>query len=174
MPETSNSINCADSKTVEELYSELRPFALSKTEYITGSMDIAQDIVHDVFVKLWQKKLSFPSKRAMYSWVYASCHNAAIDFLRAKNRTSKLTTVMNIDDVQDPKNIQERLVNKRFLEGILSLISEREGVVLAYKAIDGLTIKEISELMNVSEKTVKRDLAEVQQKLDHLRSHLDE
>lgn len=174
MGEACKTISCFDRGTVAEVYEELRPFALSKTEYLVGNLEVAQDIVHDVFVRLWQMRLTFPSKRAVYSWVYASCHHAGIDYLRSKARTARLASADCLDRICDPKNSTDRVVNRQFVEQILGVLNEREALILAYKYVDGLTIKEMAELMTISERTIKRTLAHIQDKLIHLRSQSHE
>lgn len=168
------TIECSNPDTVAELYHELRPYALSKTEYMTGHMDIAQDIVHDVFVRLWQKKPSFSSARAAYAWIYASCHNAAIDYLRSSRRAALYSSDVALVAVSNPRTPQDRAANREFLVAIFDRLNRRETEVLAYRLIDGLQLKDIALLMGISEKTVQRTIGALQEKIDDLRGDFDE
>lgn len=164
-------IKCKVSTEMSALYKQLSPYAISKTRYITGDDASARDIVQDVFEKLWQRELEFPDIKMAYQWVYTSCHNAAIDHLRKDRR--KIRIESNLIDVNfvTPLTPQDRLANRQAFESILNHLSERQGLILGYIIIDGLSQKEIASLMKVSEKTIQRDVAAMNQRVESLRGH---
>ena len=54
------------------------------TKYIKRE-DIAEDLVQDLFVSLWEGHHVFPSQAALRSFLYISLKNAALDYLKHLN-----------------------------------------------------------------------------------------
>jgi RNA polymerase sigma-70 factor (ECF subfamily) len=142
---------------IEELYRQVGPYALSKTIYLLGQRDVAEEVVQEVFLKLWQNPKSFESIRQAYTWVYTSCHNAAIDYLRARRTAAQArSTIEGILKV--PESPEARVANRQLLDGIWGQLSERDVAIVAYRYIDGMQIQAIARLLDVSDKTVQRAL----------------
>lgn len=165
-----HSLDCSDPKILTELYQKLTPLAVSKTEYITGETSVAQDIVQETFVKMWQQRLVFPSLAAAYSWAYKACHNAAIDYLRSHKYRLTHQRQAILEEPRLVRSAEDRLLNRSLLLAVIAQLNEREGQILAYQIIDGLSHREIARLLDISEKTVQRDCLALQRKLVALRS----
>lgn len=149
---------------VDALYREAGPFALSKTTYLVGRRDIAEEIVQEVFLKLWQKQLRFSDARHAYAWIYAACHNAGIDHLRSRRRATLSSQRLTSIDLKPPESAADRTANQQILAQLMARFSEREARIVAYRFIDSLPLKSIAEMMGLSEKTVQRALLDIQKR----------
>ena len=76
-------VDSGDAKDLGELYLKAGRAAIAKTAALIGNRQAAEDIVQDVFSRLWSARLRFPSQRAGFFWIYKSCHRAGIDYLRS-------------------------------------------------------------------------------------------
>src|SRR4029077_9159028 len=74
---------CSDKATIERLYAKMVRAAIAKAASIVRRQDLAAEIAHDTFIKLWQSGGRFPNEKAVYAWIYKTCHRAAIDHLRS-------------------------------------------------------------------------------------------
>lgn len=164
-------LNCRDPEILTKLYEELRPYALKKCQYLLVDIGSSQDIVQDVFEKLWCAPITFANIAAAYQWIYKSCHNAAIDRLRTTKRRGEILEATKTFLFPEPKTPQDRLANRETLVKVLEHLSDREAIVLSYIVIDCLAYHEIATLMEVSVKTIQRLMVAVEQKLSGLRSH---
>lgn len=167
--ELNDEIDCSATAVVGRLYQELGPFAVSKTEYLVGDLATAKDIVHDVFEKLCRRPMKFPGRNDAYRWIYRCCHNAGIDFLRTRKRRGE--SLSNLKDIlfPEPKTPQDRLANQQTLAEVISHLDQRQSRILAYLVVDGLSHKVTAELLEVSEKTIQRSLAEIDKKILQIR-----
>ncbi len=163
-------LDCRNPEVLTELYEELRPYALKKCQYLLADINSAQDIVQDVFEKLWCSPVIFPDIASAYQWIYKSCHHASIDRLRTSKRRGELLAINKSLLFPEPKTPQDRLANRETLVKVLGHLSDREAIVLAYVVIDGLAHHEIAVLMDVSVKTIQRTMVAMEQKLAGLRS----
>lgn len=169
VPDPQLTFDCSDGKVLTALYEQLRPYALKKCQYMLGDVGTAQDIVQDVFMRLWRAPITFPSIAAAYKWVYKSCHNAAIDRMRSTKRHDAFAELEWSLPSSHAVTPQERMINRERAETVLHLFSEREAAVLMYTAIDGLSHREIAELMDVSIKTIQRTVGAIEETLATLR-----
>lgn len=146
------------------IYTELAPYAIGKTVKIIGDEERAKDIVHDCFLRLFNGDADFPHKKAIYRWVYQSCHNAAIDHLRS----GFVRTSVAVDDAPEPVAHDEpfaAVAYAQVLQKLFASLSERDAQVFCYHYLEGLKIREISELIDASMRTISRSLTESKKRL---------
>lgn len=57
---------------------------------IVKEQELAEDVLQDAFIKIWQNFESFDSaKGRLYTWLLNICRNSAIDALRSKEEKAK-------------------------------------------------------------------------------------
>jgi len=117
----------------------------------------AEDVVQETFIKVFQKLETFKENSGLYTWIYTIALNLSRDRLRKKqdNLTLEDDLVGN-NDVEShvEMNIDRAILRKELFE-INSLY--REVLVLFY--FEDLSIKEISNLLNEKEGTIKSKLS---------------
>ena len=117
-----------------------------------GSRADAEDIVQDVFLKLFRSSESLSSVRNVKHYLIRSISNACKDFHRRKQDIlplEKAEREMVSDD--DLKMYEEYLRITAFARTLPP--EQRE--VLYMKCIDGLKFREISDILDIPEATVK-------------------
>lgn len=117
----------------------------------------AEDVVQETFIKVFRNIDSFRENSGLYTWIYTIALNLSRDRLRKKKDMLTLEDerVGNNDvECEVEKGIDRELLRKE-LFSINSLY--REVLVLFY--FEGLSIKEISNLLNEKEGTIKSKLS---------------
>lgn len=121
----------------------------------------AEDIVQDVFIKIYKKIGSYNPEQSFKTWVYAIATNTVYDFLRAKRVKKELLTLD--DDVhpfetEDPSDTYQILETSLDLELGLAKIKPayRTIVLLFYK--EELSCEQIAEMLTMPVGTVKTNL----------------
>jgi RNA polymerase sigma-70 factor (ECF subfamily) len=163
----SGELDCTRADAVSELYELVGRTAALKAAKIVGRMDVALEIVQEVFLKLWKAQLRFPDRKAAFVWVYRCAHNAAIDHLRlAVNRHDDL-------DAAPPSALavlpDASLEARELIMLATGRLNERELQIVVYQLVDGMSQGEIAEVLGVSRKTVVRDWQKIDEKLTALR-----
>ena len=119
----------------------------------TNNISVAEDLAEDTFVKLVIKKPRFAGKSSFKTWLYAIGRNVAIDYLKKEGKIKKLP----LEDLLELKNedadlerelLKEEAGRKLHMELKRLPIEYRQVLWLRY--FDGLTNKEISEVMKKS------------------------
>ena len=120
---------------------------------ICGGREL-DDLVQEAFIKLWRGLRSFRGGSTLKTWVYRVTVNVAFDYLR-KNRPTfeehHTDDLPNRDSATSPE--YKDLVTK----GLLGLSAEHRAV-LVLNVFEGLTMEEMSNVLDISVGTVKSRL----------------
>lgn len=89
-----------DRDALAELYDNLSRPLYSTARHILNDAAEAQDVVHDVFLSLWENAASFDSGRgAAFSWAVTLTRNRSIDRLRTRSNRARLLGSSIPDDL---------------------------------------------------------------------------
>ena len=131
----------------------------------------AQDLMHDIMVKILTNLEKFKGTSDFSFWVYSITYNSCMDFLRKKKR--KITTEVGdssdfsdipADEIESENRILKELRLDQ-LERLFVELSTQEKVVLLMRYQDGKGLKEIAKVLKISESAVKMRL---KRSRDHL------
>ena len=124
---------------------------------LVGNAAIAEEIVGDVFLNVWQHAASFQSRCEVTTWLLTIARHKAISLLRRRSET-QLTDAM-ADAVPDPHADAETLVDdadrRKLIRGCLARLSplHREIIDLVY--YHEKSIEEAAQILGVPKGTVK-------------------
>ena len=121
------------------------------------------DIVQDVFIKVWKKLASFDVEKSQFkTWIFIIARNTITDYLRKKKMVSfsSLDKEENFEDtIEDemilPDEALERLQDKEMLDKILNELKDEYKTVLTLYYQEDMTFKEIGEVLGKPLNTVK-------------------
>jgi RNA polymerase sigma-70 factor, ECF subfamily len=133
---------------------------------MTGSRADAQDVVQDVFLRLWQRPDAWRPGEAQFStWLYRVVVNRCLDL----KRRPKGTDLDSVEEPQDPDaNAEDSLLDaerNRALDSAVNQLPERqrEAIVLTYTA--GLRNAEAATAMEISVKAFEALLVRAKREL---------
>jgi RNA polymerase sigma-70 factor (ECF subfamily) len=136
---------------------------------MTGSRADAEDVVQDVFLRLWLRPDSWRPGQAMFStWLYRVVVNRCLDL----KRRPKGTDLDSIEEPQDPDvNAEDGMLaaeRSRALDGAVNRLPERQraAIVLTYTA--GLRNAEAASAMDISVKAFEALLVRAKRELRDL------
>jgi RNA polymerase sigma-70 factor, ECF subfamily len=153
-----------DREALAELYDNLSRPLYATARHILNDAAEAQDVVHDVFLSLWENAKSFDSGRgAAFSWAVTLTRNRSIDRLRTRANRARLLGNSIPDDLgygnesgdlegSSRAELGDRAVAVRAAMAELPAEQQR-ALELAF--FSGLTQKEIAEKLSEPIGTVK-------------------
>lgn len=171
--EIGRALAAADADALALLYDRYAAIAYSVAVRVLGDAALAEDIVQESFLKVWNNASSFdPSRGSLRAWLLTLVRNRAIDQLRG--RAAHERRELEIDSPaatrtaakeSDPSEaISMSLERDAVTEALSRLPSEqRQAVELAYYG--GYTLREIAEISKVPMSTVKGRLRLALEKL---------
>ncbi|MCB0422822.1 MAG: RNA polymerase sigma factor [Bdellovibrionales bacterium] len=163
-----------DERTVTMLYRKLGPAALSKTWHIVLRRDVAEEVVQETFAKMWKQGVQFDSLRSAYSWVYKTCTNAAVDYLRKKGHQEGVLVEGTSEEEDREMSPVDRVALGELMQLLIQVLNKQESSYFILQHVEGLQHGEIAEVLGVSRRTVLRLQQRVDKKLAKVRGERDE
>jgi RNA polymerase sigma-70 factor, ECF subfamily len=137
----------------------------------TGRPHLAEDLIQDIFVKVYRSAQTFDPTRKFRPWLYSIAANRARDALRSASRLGK-QIVVHHDDADGhvslenllpgaPSPPDQELIAQETTQRVKQALKEmpeplREILVLAY--YDQISYKEIADILEIPLGTVKSRL----------------
>lgn len=129
--------------------------SLQKQAYaFTRSRQDAEDIVQDIYVKLWQQRPQLASVENIEGWLYRVVRNRCIDYCR-RRQLQKL----NCDPLTQDQQVTKPTADlHRVFTQAESRLSPRQLQVFRMYQYQGLEKKQIAKICSLSLSTVKQHL----------------
>ena len=129
---------------------------------------LAEDLLSEVFLDVWRHAASFEARSSVSTWLLAIARYKALS-ARRRRTDAELdeATVSTVPDIADDPEVTLQKKNRaEALRQSLLRLSHREVIDLAY--YHGKSVKEIAEIVSISEATVKTRMFYARRKLAEL------
>jgi RNA polymerase sigma-70 factor (ECF subfamily) len=141
---------------------------------ILKNEDEANDIVQEVFVKIWESRAKLGDYQLLNSYIFTIAYNNSINLIRKRINSNKyLDHLKNASVIQiSPAAISDIEFNElnNQAEKLIANLPERQKQVYLLHREDGLTYAEIAERLNISKNTVENHMVKA---LKYLRKNMD-
>ncbi len=144
-----------DSFSVDELYDCFYNELVLWADTILHDMGMAEDLVQDFFVRLWEKKLHENLKRErVRSYLYVSVRNMAVRKLKDQSRVERIPDIAFVESVwEDEDMTHEDVVNQ--VMRALDELPPRSREVLECVHLKNMKYADVAEMLGISVATVK-------------------
>ncbi|MDX5321427.1 MAG: RNA polymerase sigma-70 factor [Bacteroidota bacterium] len=140
-----------------KLYDRYRPILLGIALSYTGNKASADDLVQDVFEKLWLNRSSLAIED-LRAYLFGMIRNRSIDWYRKQKPDVSLEEAMNrLSDAENDAAIVEKETGKQVEELIRALSPQCRTVFLLVR-FERMKYREVAELLSLSEKTVENHM----------------
>jgi RNA polymerase sigma-70 factor (family 1) len=123
---------------------------------------IAQDVVQEVFLKLWFERNNINESKALEAWLYTVAKHNILNKLRKIASDWKAIDNLSYTQLETIDNTDFKLIDKdykRYLELALSHLSDQQKMVFRLSREEQLTYVQIGQKMGISPLTVKTHLS---------------
>lgn len=133
----------------EKIYKVNSKYVYNVALGMLRNRDEAEDIMQNVFIKLFENFGSFRGDADIKTYLYRMTVNRTIDYMRSQTlRSNKLETI----EQPEPKRSDSGV---SMLDSLLDKLSPELKTPILLAEIGGFSYKEISEIMNINLGTVK-------------------
>lgn len=147
-------------RTVFDFYKE--PFH-SAAFRMTRSATIAEEIVQEVFISLWNNRRHIADARNPESYLVKILHNSIYAHFRKLVLDKQLKKNIAAENIQVDENPVEQLLlakeNREFLDTVISRLPPQQQLVYRLSKQEGLSREEIAVKLNISPNTVRNHLS---------------
>jgi RNA polymerase sigma-70 factor (ECF subfamily) len=155
-----------DKDAYEELVRRHQQRVLAVASGILRRHEDVEDIAQQVFVKAYFSLKRFDGRAAFSTWLYRITLNECWDLLR-KKKVRPLLYESDLSEEQAQRvasaensegagpDIRQRLETQQRVERLLAGLDERDRLMLMLKEVQGFSIEEIAEVLELNANTVK-------------------
>ena len=123
--------------------------------YRSGDQDLSGDIAQNVFMKVWTKKIEIASGN-IKSLLFKMATEEFISHIRRKKVEKEYTESIDLRLIREPDNNDDLLEKKVLFQKALNQLPEKQKTALLMSKMQGLTHKEIAEVLNLSQKAIEK------------------
>jgi len=131
---------------------------------ISHSRVDAEEIVQDIFLKLWENRAHLSRVSYPRNYIYTMARNRALDHLTSIARNKKAIEAI-YDSITGANNTTEELLqaqeSQQLIYKALAQLPEKKQTIFWLSRRDGLSHQEIAQRMNMSVQTVKNNLTDI-------------
>ena len=142
---------------MDHYYAKLCVYALG----LTKDQFKAEDIVQEVFLKLWAKRTKLSTEFSIKNYLYKSVYNEFVDQYRKNKKISAIEEehVRSLSAIVEDHNDEEinRLI--AIVKNEIELLPIKCKTIFIMAKLEGLTYNEIAEFQQVSFRTVENQMA---------------
>jgi RNA polymerase sigma-70 factor (ECF subfamily) len=155
-----------DKEAFEELIRRHRQRVFAVAGGILRKREDVEDIAQQVFVKAYFALKRFDQRAAFSTWLYKITVNECWDLLR-KKKVRPLVYESDLSEEQARQvfssaekksggpDVSERLEARQRVERLLAGLEDRDRLMLILKEVEGFSIEEIAEVLDLNANTVK-------------------
>lgn len=152
-------IATSDQSAFRQLFTIYSKKLIQFAASIVKSSDAAREIVDEVFIKIWRNRTTAASIQNLRVYLYTATKNTALNYLatRARENIAEPFDFFAVQLSDEGPSPEKQLINTELLRKIQGAIEElppRCKMVFKLVREDGLSYKEVGQVLNISPKTV--------------------
>ncbi len=155
-----------DREAFKELYDLYHRRLTLKLVYLLKSEELAQDVLQDIFVKIWEIRDTIEPKGNFGGLLYTMASNLVKNVFRKsiydqlmRNEFAKNDSYSPFEDIDDASNA------KTVLNMALDKLTPRQREVYCMHKLEGLSYREIGKLLNISDSAINHHIQQANKQL---------
>ncbi|MBL7140490.1 MAG: RNA polymerase sigma factor [Planctomycetes bacterium] len=165
-----------DTKALDDLFRRHRDAAYGIAYRLVGSREDALDVVQESFIHVMRGIEGFRGQSSFRTWLYRIVTHAALDYRRYRShRRAESLDAENAPEPaaegptqQTPPEEAAEHDLRRAIDEALANISEKNRAALVLYAMEGMSYKEVAEVLGISVGTVMSRIFNARQRLREL------
>jgi RNA polymerase sigma-70 factor (ECF subfamily) len=153
----------SDQRAYTELFNQFAPALIRFCNSWVADEQVAEEIVSDVFIRIWQRRETLDQIENLKLYLYISVRNFAINYLKSKKKQAaflldEIAEKCEPTDAQTPYHILVFNQLKSEIQREIELLPPQCSLIFSLAKNEGLKVKEIADLVQLSPKTIENQL----------------
>ena len=153
-----------DRNAFDELVDRYEGPLFSAAYRITGSVEDAMDATQNAFVNAYEKLHTFDPSYRFFSWIYRIAVNQSLNLVGRRRGQQSINEGAPTED-RNPADVFDSTEVRGQIKRALLELEPHYRTVIVLKHLEGFSYREIGELLEIPEKTVKSRLFTARQRL---------
>jgi len=151
-----------DRNAFRELVGNHRKKVIKTAFYFTQNMEDAEELAQDIFMETIESIKHFRKSSSLSTWIYRITVNKSLNLVRKNKRKKIFSSLEDLfskkseargKDLPDPSHSSTKLEEnerRELLSRSIQSLPENQRITFILSKYDGLSYKEIAEVMNIS------------------------
>lgn len=138
---------------------------------ITRNHEQTNDVLQNVFVKVYQNLPKFQRNSTLYTWMYRIAYNETLNFLEKEKRRSGIDVDSPLLEILSGHAILDSLDSEKIwnlLQSAITQLPEKQALVFQLRYFEELPYSEISTKLGTSEGALKANFHHARQKIQEI------
>ena len=154
----------SDQRAYTELFNRFAPALIKYCQGWVADNQVAEEIVSDVFIRIWQRRETLDQIENLKLYLYISVRNFAINHLKSKKKQAAFVLdepAENAEpsDNQTPYQILVFNQLQKEIQREIESLPPQCSLIFSLAKNEGLKVREIADLVQLSPKTIENQLA---------------
>jgi RNA polymerase sigma-70 factor (ECF subfamily) len=159
--DTMNQLSFSDLRSFEELFRQYYQMLCSYAFRFVNDYDTAEEIVQDLFYKLWEKRDELQINLSVKSYLYSAVHHRCLKYIEHRNVETKYRNYYLLHESEidnEPQNATGIHELQGIIDQTLDSLPDRCSKIFRLSRFEGLKYHEIALKLSVSIKTVEANM----------------
>lgn len=156
-----NQLNTGNELVFEKVFKQYFKALQNYAYTILNDLDVAEEMVQNVFLKIWEKREKLPQDTNIASYLYKSVYHESLNWLRHENVkvSHQQHTLYSMKNETD--NASSRIRMKQLEENLQQALNELPQqcrTIFQMSRFDQMRYREIADELGISIKTVENQM----------------
>jgi len=154
--------------TLRTLFNEFADATYTLGYRILGDRHLAEDVVQETFIKIIHSLATYRGEGPIGGWIYRIGYREAIAISRKRRETVMDPDSVTFATLEAPQSVEASVLQAELvaeMDKAIFELSEPVRAAFTLRDIQGLSTKEVAEILDVSESAVKMRLARAREAL---------
>jgi len=147
-----------DSEAFLNLYQQNLPRIYAVCLRIVANRGQAEEVTQQALIRTWEMLGSYRGESPLSAWIHRIAVNAALDYMRARNRLTKRVEFTDNLEVFEKPDLSSPRENQMDMEQAIAALPPQARAVVVLHDIEGYSHNEISGLLGIAAGTSKAHL----------------
>ena len=164
-------------KAFEELYVRYKGRLIYFCKRFLKDQIGAEDVVADIFTQIWETRATLDREQSFSGYVHKMAQNRILNKFRQFDVHSRFAQYILMNEKDSTNQTEDTIIfddYAKLLNELIESLSPRQREIFRLSRVEGLTYKEISDLLKISVDTVQEHASNALKKIkEHLTQHTD-
>lgn len=155
------------------IYERFQQSVFSFAFYLTKSKDVSEEVVQEVFTRVWEKRSSLPEQTSLLPYIKKMTQNLVLDIFRKAGREQAfqqllyhaMSTVLN-----EPADALHEKELRRIYRNAIDLLPPQKKIIFTLSRDHHLSYEQIAAKLQLSPNTVRNHMTEA---IRSVRNHVE-
>ncbi|SEI61612.1 RNA polymerase sigma-70 factor, ECF subfamily [Dyadobacter koreensis] len=138
----------------KKYYNSLCKFAY----YLTSRNDLSEEIVADVFLRIWEKREKISVEKNLKSYLFMATRHTAINYMKQEKLIMEDLSDDIVEENPGPEDVFLYQELESRLTNLINFLPQKRKAIFQLNRFEGFTYNEIAEILSLSSKTVENQM----------------